>query len=325
MPDQKSANPDNVSSPVQFITIDEAYAGQRIDNYLVTFLKGVPKSRIYRILRKGEVRINKGRIKPTYKLKAGDIIRIPPIRVSDAKIVPKTLPPALSQLKKSIIYEDKDLIVLNKPAGLAVHGGSGVSLGIIESLRILYPLAKRFELVHRLDRATSGCLLIAKKASVLRHLHEQIRENKMEKTYVTLLKGQIFEKRVKIDEPLRKFVTKSGERMVAISEDGKSSQTLFFPKQVFKRATLTDVKLITGRTHQIRVHSLHFKHPVAGDDKYGDVSFNAEMKKSGLKRMFLHARSLRFTHPVTDEIMNPVAPLDSQLQAVIKMLGNDEI
>ena len=320
MSDQKSANFDKKPSSVQLVTVDEAYAGQRIDNYLLTLLKGVPKSHIYRILRKGEVRVNKGRIKPTYKLKAGDLVRIPPIRVSDAKTVPDSLPPVLARLKESIIYEDKDLIVINKPAGIAVHGGSGINLGVIESLRVLYPHAKRLELVHRLDRATSGCLLIAKKASVLKALHEQIREDKMQKTYVTLLIGQITEKRVKITEPLRKFVTKSGERMVKVSADGKPSETLFFPKQVFNIATLVDVKLITGRTHQIRVHSLHFDHPVAGDDKYGDETFNAEMKKFGLQRMFLHARSLRFKHPVTGEIMNPIAPLDKQLSSVIKKL-----
>ncbi|MDH3326220.1 MAG: 23S rRNA pseudouridine(955/2504/2580) synthase RluC [Gammaproteobacteria bacterium] len=324
MPNQKSANPENKPTAVQLVTIDEAYAGQRIDNYLITFLKGVPKSHIYRILRKGEVRVNKGRIKQTYKLKVGDIVRVPPIRVSEAKNVPETLPPALARLKDSIIYEDKDLIVLNKPAGIAVHGGSGINLGVIESLRVLYPLAKRLELVHRLDRATSGCLLIAKKASVLKALHEQIREDKMEKTYVTLLKGQITEKRVKIDEPLRKFVTKSGERMVKVDRDGKPSVTIFFPKQVFNGlaigATLVDVKLITGRTHQIRVHSLHFDHPVAGDDKYGDDNFNDEMKRVGLNRMFLHARSLRFVHPVTGETMNPVAPMGKRLTLVIEKL-----
>jgi len=322
---QKSAQSDhNLSktpSSVQFVTVDEAYAGQRIDNYLVTLLKGVPKSHIYRILRKGEVRVNKGRIKPTYKIKAGDVVRIPPVRVSDAKTIPETLPPALARLKESIIYEDKDLIVLNKPAGLAVHGGSGISLGVIESLRILYPLAKRMELVHRLDRATSGCLLIAKKSSVLKALHEQIQSNSMEKVYVTLLKGQLKAKKTIVDQPLRKFVTKSGERMVTISPDGKPSISHFFSKQLFQEATLVDVKLITGRTHQIRVHSLHLDHPIAGDDKYGDDEFNEYVKRLGLKRMFLHARSLRFTHPVTGEIMNPVAPLDSQLKAIMSKLS----
>jgi len=324
MTNQKSAASRKLPTSVQFITIDEAHAGQRIDNYFVTFLKGVPKSHIYRILRKGEVRVNKGRVKPTYKLKVGDIVRIPPVRVSEAKSVPETLPPALTRLRESIIYEDNDLIVLNKPAGIAVHGGSGVSRGIIECMRMLFPLAKRMELVHRLDRATSGCLLIAKKASVLKSLHQQIREDKMQKTYVTLLKGQILEKKLKIEAPLRKFVTKSGERMVKVSDDGKRSTTLFYPKQVFADATLVDVKLITGRTHQIRVHSLHFDHPVAGDDKYGDDYFNEQMKKAGLKRMFLHARSLRFKHPASGEILNPVAPLDAELTAVIKKLSECE-
>ncbi len=307
---------------VRFVEIDEHHAGQRIDNFLLNYLKGVPKTHIYRIIRKGEVRINKGRTKPLYKLCMGDSVRIPPIRVSEAKNIPTHIDGKLGQLKNCFIYEDSSLIVLNKPSGLAVHGGSGINLGVIESLRVLMPREKRLELVHRLDRDTSGCLIIAKKASVLKKLHEMIRENEMEKQYVALMKGRMMQKEVVVKAPLKKFVTQSGERMVTIDEEGKAAKTIFYPKQVFENATLTDIKLITGRTHQIRVHSMHLGHNIAGDEKYGDKSFNAEMKAMGLKRLFLHARSVRFEHPVTGEIMNPIATMDKQLTGVLKKLSD---
>lgn len=307
---------------VQHVEIDDSHAGQRIDNFLMNYLKGVPKTHIYRIIRKGEVRVNKGRTKPVYKLLIGDIVRIPPIRVSNAKIDPVGNEGDMLRLKNAIIYEDKGMIIINKPSGMAVHGGSGISLGVIETLRQMYPNEKRLELVHRLDRDTSGCLIIAKKVSVLRAFHEMLRNNQMQKTYVALLKGQLNEKEIKVTAPLRKFVTKSGERMVCVDKnEGKTATTLFYPKQIFSQATLVDVKLITGRTHQIRVHSLHLHHPIAGDDKYGDPQFNETMKKAGLKRMFLHARSLRFEHPQSGEILNPVAPLDSQLTKVLSKLN----
>jgi len=316
------------ANKVHFVEIDESHIGQRIDNFLMTYLKGVPKTHIYRIIRKGEVRVNKGRTKPVYKLAIGDIVRIPPVRVSDAKTIPNGAKGDLLRLKNAIMYEDKSIIIINKPSGMAVHGGSGISYGVIEALRELYPKEKRLELVHRLDRDTSGCLLIAKKISVLRAFHEMLRNSgsnggqQMEKTYVTLLKGQLEGKRIEVNAPLRKFVTKSGERMVNVDKnEGKSATTLFYPKQMFADSTLADVKLITGRTHQIRVHSLHLRHPIAGDDKYGDPKFNEVMKKVGLKRLFLHARSLRFEHPQTGETMNPVAPLDKQLTNVIKQLS----
>jgi len=306
---------------VSFVEIDENYAGQRIDNFLINYLKGVPKTHIYRIIRKGEVRINKGRTKPVYKLCVGDSVRIPPIRVSEAKNIPDKLDGKLSRLKESIIFEDSVLIVLNKPSGLAVHGGSGISLGVIESLRVLMPREKRLELVHRLDRDTSGCLIIAKKASALKKMHEMIRADEMEKQYVALMKGRLEQSEIVVKAPLRKFVTQSGERMVKVDEEGKSAKTIFYPRQTFECATLCDIRLITGRTHQIRVHSMHLGHNIAGDDKYGDDAFNAEMKKRGLKRLFLHAKSIKFEHPVTGEMMNPVAPMDKQLTGVLKNLS----
>jgi len=323
--DRKKVPSSTQSGSVQYIEIDDAHAGQRVDNFLLSFLKGVPKTHIYRIIRKGEVRINKGRTKPVYKLLVGDVVRIPPVRVSTAKTIPKSSDGHLQKLKNSIIFEDKDLIILNKASGLAVHGGSGISLGVIESFRQLMPREKRLELVHRLDRDTSGCLIIAKKASILKQLHEMIRENRMQKSYVALLLGHLDDRKLTVEAPLRKFVTKSGERMVKVDEDGKPSKTIFITQQAFEQASLVNIQLITGRTHQIRVHSEHIGHPVAGDDKYGDKNFNAEMKALGLKRLFLHARSIRFEHPGTGEIMNPVAPMDKQLTSIIEKLGNADV
>lgn len=317
----KSEQPANPTSQVHYLEIDESHLGQRIDNFLMTYLKGVPKTHIYRIIRKGEVRVNKGRIKPIYKLAVGDVVRIPPVRVSDAKNVPEGIEGNVLRLKKAILYEDKSLIILNKPSGMAVHGGSGISFGVIETLRQLYPNEKRLELVHRLDRDTSGCLLVAKKISVLRAFHQMLQSNKIQKTYVALVKGRFTEKEIKLNAPLRKFVTKSGERMVCVDKnEGKLATTYFYPTEAFDEASLVDVRLITGRTHQIRVHSQHLRHPIAGDDKYGDTKFNASMKKLGLKRLFLHARSLRFEHPQTGEIMNPIAAMDKPLSQLIGKL-----
>jgi len=307
----------STSNQVQQISTEPEYAGQRIDNFLFSLLKGVPKTHIYRIIRKGEVRVNKRRIKPPYKLEAGDIIRIPPIRIADAKNIPEILDKQLAELQRCIIFEDKDLIILNKPSGLAVHGGSGINYGVIEGLRKLYSQEKRLELVHRLDRDTSGCLLVAKKPSVLKILHEMLRNNQIEKTYLALLKGKLQNKnRIVVDNPLRKYVTKSGERRVSISdlESGKEAKTLIYPQAIFSNTSLVEIKLITGRTHQIRVHCQFLAHPIVGDDKYGDENFNSEMKKAGVSRLFLHAKSLKFKHPVSGELLNPTASLDSQLQ-----------
>ncbi len=275
---------------VQQIEICENNAGQRLDNYLTSQLKGVPKTHIYRIIRKGEVRINKKRCKPLQKLLLGDIVRIPPLKVADAKIAPDPSKAALQALEDSIIFEDKDFIIINKPSGFAVHGGSGLSYGVIEGFRVIRPREKRMELVHRLDRDTSGCLILAKKTSVLRAFHEMIRSDKIEKHYVALLKGVVVDDEIFVDQPLRKFVTQSGERMVKIDADGKSSQTIISVTQRFTNASLVEIKLLTGRTHQIRVHCMHLKHPIAADDKYGDEVFNNSLRAYGLKRLFLHAR-----------------------------------
>jgi len=314
---------DSHVSAVRTLEVDEGGAGQRIDNFLLKHLKGVPKTRVYRILRKGEVRVNKKRIKPDYRLNIGDLVRIPPIRVGEE---PEHLPPSdkvLQQLRDCIIYEDDGLLILNKPSGLAVHGGSGLSYGVIEGLRALRPEARFLELAHRLDRDTSGCLVIAKKRSVLRAFHTLLREGGMDKYYLALVMGRWKGGGRRIDAPLLKNELKSGERLVRVSEEGKPSLSIFTPLTIYKDATLMRVKLITGRTHQVRVHAQHSGHPIAGDDKYGDEAFNRVMAGRGLKRLFLHAAELRFTLPehVTVQVE---APLDENLQRLLVTLETEE-
>ncbi|MDP2562220.1 23S rRNA pseudouridine(955/2504/2580) synthase RluC [Psychrobium sp. 1_MG-2023] len=305
---------------VQFVTIDDNHAGQRIDNFLVTFLKGVPKSRVYRILRKGEVRVNKKRIKPVYRLADGDIVRIPPIHVSEEKALPNAKLEKIASLEKHIIFEDKYLMVINKPSGIAVHGGSGLKFGLIEGLRALRPDAKFLELVHRLDRDTSGCILVAKRRSTLRALHEQLREKTVEKNYLALVLGQWDKADKAVNAPLLKNTLQSGERIVRVNPEGKESYTKFKIVQRFENCTLVQASPVTGRTHQIRVHTLHTGHPIAGDDKYGDRQFDSEMKKSGLNRLFLHSASLRFFHPNEETTMFFEAPMDDSLKATVAAL-----
>jgi 23S rRNA pseudouridine955/2504/2580 synthase len=314
-------NSRNRSSPgVRHIKIDAEHAGQRIDNFLTTTLKGAPRSLIYRILRRGEVRVNGGRIKPDYRLQEDDTLRIPPVEIKPASSIPEQSNPGVARLQSRILYEDAGMIIVNKPSGMAVHGGSGVQFGIIELLRVMYPQCKRLELVHRLDRETSGCLMLAKKTSVLRALHEQLREHKIEKVYLALLKGNIGKRSLKVDLPLKKNYLQSGERVVRIQDDGKDAQTIFVPEKHFSFASLARVKLLTGRTHQIRVHAQASGHELAGDDKYGEREFNKKMKELGLKRLFLHAQTLKFTHPQTGELVKVTAPLDDDLEKVLTTL-----
>lgn len=310
-----------INASVKMLEISDDEAEQRIDNYLLTKLKGVPKSLIYRIVRKGEVRVNKGRVKPEYKLQAGDIVRVPPVRVSE-----KTQAPISNKLNKvaslenQIIFEDDCLLVLNKPSGIAVHGGSGLSFGVIEGLRALRPEARFLELVHRLDRDTSGILLVAKKRSALRNLHEQLRIKTVQKDYLALVRGQ-WQSHVKvIQAPLLKNELASGERIVKVSQDGKPSETRFSIEERYPNATLLKASPVTGRTHQIRVHTLHAGHPIAMDDKYGDKDFDTEMRLLGLNRLFLHAASIRFEHPNTGETLRLNAPLDDNMKAILKKL-----
>ena len=306
---------------VRFVTVEPDLAGQRVDNFLRTQLKGVPKSMIYRILRKGEVRVNKGRVKPEYKLVADDVVRIPPVRVSEGTPGPSPKLDKIAALESQILFEDERIIVINKPSGIAVHGGSGLSFGLIEGLRALRPDANFMELVHRLDRDTSGCILIAKKRSALRHMHEQLRTGKMDKRYQALVAGQWPDNRFKVKAPLRKNVLQSGERMVSVSEDGKPSETRYRILQKFDTATLVEASPITGRTHQIRVHCLHAEHPIACYPKYGDAEFDESMRQKGLNRLFLHAHSISLIHPGTEERVKFTAPLDATLTNTLKALS----
>jgi len=285
------------TSNVQLDVISEEIAGQRIDNYLLTRLKGAPRTLIYRILRKGEVRVNKGRIKPDYRLQAGDSVRIPPVRLpapNEPALVGQGI---LNALEASILYEDKALIVVNKPAGLAVHGGSGLDFGVIEAMRQLRPQCDQLELVHRLDRDTSGCLMIAKRRSMLRHLHAALRgddeTDRVTKRYIALVRGRWPGSTRRVHAPLLKNNLRSGERMVEVNPEGKESLTEFSVLRRFGDfATLVEARPITGRTHQIRVHAKHAGHPIAGDPKYGDDEFSQKIRALGGKRLFLHAASL---------------------------------
>lgn len=309
-------------TPVQFIEVDAEYAGQRIDNFLLARLKGVPKSVIYRVLRKGEVRVNKGRIKPEYKLVAGDQVRVPPLTIPvQAENTVSVKLTSVKTLESHILYEDNELIVLNKPSGMAVHGGSGLSFGAIEALRALRPQAKHLELVHRLDRDTSGCLLIAKKRSILTALHEQLRDKVVEKKYWALVARQWDGKIKKVTDALKKNTLQSGERIVRVDEvDGKPSETRFKVLQRFEEGTLLECFPVTGRTHQIRVHTACKGHPIACDDKYGDNLFTAQMQAVGLNRLFLHAKLISFNHPVSGNRLTFEAPLDQALAVTLDKL-----
>lgn len=307
---------------VQLVEIDEDNQFQRIDNFLTTKLKGVPKSMIYRIVRKGEVRVNKKRVKPEYKLAIGDVVRIPPVRTAVKEQNNVNLN-RVSTLESHIIFEDDRIIVFNKPSGLAVHGGSGLNFGVIEGLRALRPQHQFLELVHRLDRDTSGCLLIAKKRSALRDLHEQLRNKQVDKRYHALVAGDWPSDCFKVTAPLRKNVLKSGERLVTVSEDGKPSETRFRTLRNFSKSTLIEASPITGRTHQIRVHCLHAGHPIAMDSKYGDEEFDAHLKKLKFNRLFLHAKTLSFNHPVSKERVKFEAEYDAALTKLIEKQSHE--
>ncbi len=301
------------------MTVEAEYAGQRIDNFLMRVLKGVPRSQIYRILRKGEVRVNKGRIKPHYKLGEGDIIRIPPVRM-DEPSTPRVSRQAVSSLEQNVLYEDKRILIVNKPVGMAVHGGSGISAGVIEAMRQWRTDLHYLELVHRLDRETSGCLILAKKRSALRQLHALLREGEVHKRYLVIVKGAWQRGEFRFEKGLSKHILRSGERMVRISDQGKPAITVFRPLVVRSKASLLEVEILTGRTHQIRVHAAHLGHPVAGDEKYGDDDFNRYLRSMGLKRMFLHARGVAFdlSEPHISIAVN--APLDDPFETALNAL-----
>ncbi len=314
---EKTSSP---NAAVRFVEIAADFDGQRIDNFLRTELKGVPKSLIYRILRKGEVRVNKKRVKPEYKLQGGDLIRIPPVRVAERAEAPKPSDNLQRVLEDSILYEDKDLIVVNKPSGLAVHGGSGVSLGLIEAFRQIRPECHFLELVHRLDRDTSGCIMIAKKRSALKFMHEALQKSRITKIYNALVDGAWSERKRRIDAPLRKNELKSGERVVKVQSDGKACLTEYKVLRRFGRlVTLVEARPITGRTHQIRVHCQFAGHPIVGDEKYGTDQTNRRMRDEGIKRLFLHAAELRIPLPGGGRMVIK-APLDKQLLSAMDAL-----
>lgn len=302
--------------------VGEEGADQRIDNFLIRVLKGVPKSHLYRLLRTGQVRVNSRRVDAAYRLRLGDRVRLPPVRagVRDRSHA-KAAGPGTTQLSMRTLLEDDALLIIDKPAGVAAHGGSGVTRGVIEQLRVERPDLRFLELVHRLDRDTSGVLLLAKKRSALTNLHAQIRAGQVKKSYLVLVRGAWSNDTRHVRLPLSKHVTRSGERRVSVTDDGLPSHTVFTRVQRFRAYTLLQAELLTGRTHQIRVHLAHLGFPIAGDDKYGDFALNKTLPREGLKRMFLHAARVEFRHPLTGDITVVDAPLAS---ALTRFLGSLE-
>ena len=318
----------NKDLEARFIEIDEHSEHQRLDNFLLRELKKVPKSYIYRIVRSGEVRVNKGRKRADYRLQVGDSVRIPPVR--DVAVPRQVTSGNLDWLLGCILYEDDHILAINKPSGMAVHGGSGLDFGIIEAMRKLRPELRFLELVHRLDRDTSGVLLLAKKRSALRTLHEAMRGNGFNKHYTALLSGQLQHKVEDITAPLKK-ITRGGERIVIVDEQGRPSRSFITRKQVFPAttrlndgATLVDIRLFTGRTHQARAHVASIGHAIAGDNRYGDKVFNDQMKSLGLNRLFLHASWLQFPHPDTESQIKLESPLPDELQNVLQCLNDEQ-
>jgi len=297
------------------VEVDSASEGQRVDNFLLRLCKGVPRSHVYRILRSGEVRVNSRRVDATYRLQPADRVRIPPLRLRPR--AEKTAPP----LDLPVIYEDDALLVVDKPAGTAVHGGSGISFGVIEQMRAARPQLRSLELAHRLDRETSGLLILAKKRSALTALHAALREGRVRKEYLALVKGSWRNDELQVSLPLKKFLTRSGERRVSVDREGRESQTVFRKRRAMRDYTLLSAELLTGRTHQIRVHLMHLGFPIAGDDKYGDFELNRGLAKRGLKRMFLHAGDLEFEHPLSGKALKLHAPLPQDLSRFLDSLG----
>ncbi len=304
-------------SDVQYINVGPEQAGRRIDNFLAGYLRNIPKTRLYRMLRKGEVRVNSARVKQDYRLLSDDIVRIPPLYLSTANNGMRPSQGLLQLLNRSILFEDDYLLAINKPAGIAVHAGSGQQFGVIEALRTIRPHVSCLELVHRLDKATSGCLLVAKDHRVLREMHASLRGNNIKKKYIALLKGKLHAQQKDVSLPLRRDGLRSGERMVTVQEGGKHANSRFYMQREYTDASLVRVELMTGRTHQIRVHAAHIGHPVAGDMKYGDRDFNRHVKQAGLKRMFLHAESLTFVMPHSNREITIEAPLPDDLTSFL--------
>jgi 23S rRNA pseudouridine955/2504/2580 synthase len=310
-----------MNAPLLFTVSTEQF-NQRLDNFLLTRLKGLPKSCLYRLLRQGKIRVNQKRKQPSYRLQMGDCIKLPHLQLSTPNVNPPKPGIALqNQIRESILFEDKNLLILNKPQGLAVHGGSGIHLGLIETLRQLYPPHTFLELAHRLDRETSGCLIVVKKSSILKEVHQLFRAGVIQKTYFMLVKGHWPEHLHEINAPLKKNQLRSGERMVVVHQEGKQSLTQFKLSQQFQETSLVEVTLHTGRTHQIRVHASYAKHPIVGDDKYGDKQFNQMMKKKGIHSLFLHAHALAFHLPSTGQDIAVKAPIPLKLKDTLNTLA----
>lgn len=305
---------------VRLMRIGEEADAQRIDNYLVKLLKGVPKSHIYRLLRSGQVRVNGKRIKQNFRLSIGDEVRVPPVRTTRPSEPGRLDDRQKARIENAIVYEDKGLLVINKPSGLAVHGGSGISHGVIEQLRMARPDEKGLELVHRLDRATSGLLMIAKRRSALRTLHAYQRENRIRKSYLALVNGDWPEIRMTVDVPLMKNLLRGGERIVTVDPEGKQALTLFRIKEQFRDSLLVEAELKTGRTHQIRVHAVHLGTPIIGDAKYGDENVNRHYRQLGLNRLFLHAWKLSFPWGEESKTLKLTAPLEPALEELLTKL-----
>ena len=304
---------------VTWLEVGEESEGQRIDNFLLRIAKGVPKSHIYRVLRSGEVRVNKGRVQAEYRVKPGDRVRVPPMRTAE-----RPAQAAVPAREFEIAFEDEALIVVDKPSGIAVHGGSGVSFGVIEQLRRARPLAKFLELAHRLDRETSGLLVVAKKRLALTKLHDMFRDGGINKRYLALVKGRWRNELQHVKLPLHKYLTAEGERRVSVDAEGKAAHSIVRLVARWENFSLVEVELKTGRTHQIRVHLSHLGFPIAGDDKYGDFPLNKDLQKAGLRRMFLHAARLALPHPLSGAPVELESPLPDELSSFIAQLDRNE-
>ncbi len=307
--------------PAREFLVDDSHAGQRIDNFLSARLKGLPRARIYRILRRGEVRVNRGRVRQHYRLRIGDVVRVPPVRLAPGASRSEPTRAARERIEEAVLYERAGLIVVDKPAGMAVHGGSGVRHGVIEALRAARPADRMLELVHRLDRETSGCLMLAARRAVLTGLHAELRAGSVEKRYLALLTGRWRGGARCVDAPLVKNQLRSGERVVRVDPSGKAAQTRFEPLAVGDAYTLVRALPATGRTHQIRVHAASLGMPIAGDAKYGDRGRDRAARDAGLGRLFLHASQLRLCHPADGTPVDVKAPLPAELAAVLERLG----
>ena len=316
--------PEEAGTSVRHLTVSGEDDGQRIDNYLLRTLKGLPRTRLYRLLRKGEIRVNGGRIKPIYRLKCGDQVRLPPIHGLTGGGGSTSIPPGvLERLAASVIHEDDALIVLDKPSGFAVHGGSGLAFGVIEALRCMRPGERQLELVHRLDRETSGCLLVAKRRSTLRALNTLVREGGLQKRYSALLKGRLPRGATPVEAALDPDRRSGGERTVQVAVNGKRARSVFHRVGTYGEWSLAEVTIDTGRTHQIRVHAAHIGHPLGGDTRYGDAEANRRLRDAGLRRMFLHAGSVAFDDPASGRLRCFSAPLPADLQDVLSKLAGD--